>query len=50
MATLKITTLKCFRLQDVINSDEPMLFIAGMKSGMEERSWVGVLSRRPGRH
>jgi hypothetical protein len=31
MATLKITTLKCIRLQDVINSDEPMLFIAGMK-------------------
>ena len=47
MATIKITTLKCIRLQDVINSDEPMLFIAGMK--VWDGSWVDVLSRRPGR-
>ena len=31
MATLKITSLKCIRRQDVTGSDEPEIFIAGVK-------------------
>jgi hypothetical protein len=31
MASIKITTVKCIRKQDVINSDEPRLYIGGIQ-------------------
>ena len=39
MATLKITSLKCIRKQDVTGSDEPEIFIAGVKA------WDGKITK-----
>jgi hypothetical protein len=31
MASLKITSVKCIRKQDVVNKDEPVLYIGGLQ-------------------
>lgn len=44
MATLKITTIKCIRKQDVTGSDEPIIYIGGLSV------WDGKMNKGESLH
>lgn len=44
MASIKITTVKCVRKQDITGQDEPRLYIGGL------RVWDGKMGKGDSRH
>jgi hypothetical protein len=44
MSSIKITTLKCIRMQDLTNSDEPVLYIGGVQV------WEGKIGKGDSLH